>query len=212
MVGARLRRAEAGVDKSGVTASLLERRTDADLMGLLQRGHAEALRPLHARHDGVAFALAYRIVGDSATAEEVVQDAFLTLWRECLRYEAERGTVRSWVLGIVHHRAIDTLRRKQRFERREAVGDIHESQPGHDFTQFEVARRELVRQTWAELGSLPSEQQEVIKLAFLGELTSGEIAETLGLPLGTVKGRLRLGLQKLRKSVDTRARLEELAV
>lgn len=181
-------------------------------MRLLQGGHAEALELLYKRHGGAVFGLAYRIVGDFATAEEVVQDAFLMLWRKSVRYEPDRGSVRSWVLGIANNCAIDTLRRKLRFERGQVAGeDTYARQPGDDFTETEVVRRDLARATWAKLEVLPSEQQEVIKLAFLGELTNNEIARTLELPVGTVKGRMRLGLERLRGSFDRRAPLEELA-
>lgn len=182
-------------------------------MRLIQVGDVGAFELLYKRHGRAAFSLAKSIVRDFAMAEEVVQDAFLTLWRESLRYEPGRGSTRSWTLGIVRNRAIDTLRRKLRSERRETfVEGLYERQTGQDCTELEVARRDQVRTTWARLDVLPSEQQEVIKLAFLGELTNNEIAQALELPLGTVKGRMRLGLQKLHRAYDASpARVEQLA-
>lgn len=160
----------------------------------------------------MATSLAHRIVGDLPTAEEVVQDAFFALWRECTRYESERGSVRSWVFGIVHHRAIDTVRRRTRAERRcAAATSLHETRRSHDTPELEVARRDEARTTWAELNVLPDKQRQVIALAFLADLTCKEVAQLLELPLGTVKGRMRLGLAKMRCSLGSSARPEEVA-
>jgi RNA polymerase sigma-70 factor (ECF subfamily) len=192
--------------------SALDRRPDASLMLLLQRGHTEALEVLYRRHGGMATSLARRIVGDFATAEEVVQDAFLALWRESPRYEPGRGSVRSWVFGIVHHGAIDTLRRKARAERtRTVVEGLHEPRAYHDTPEVEVTRRDEARTTWEELHALPDKQRQVIELAFRDELTCEEVAKLLELPLGTVKGRMRLGLTKMRRSLGGPARAEEVA-
>ncbi len=192
--------------------SALDRRPDASLMLLLGQGHTEALEVLYRRHGGIATTFACRIVGDFATAEEVVQDAFVTLWRESPSYEPERGSVRSWVMGIVHHRAIDMLRRKARIERKGAlVEDLHDRLACCEGPELEVARRDEARTTWAELHVLPESQRQVIELAFLGELTCKEVARLLELPLGTVKGRMRLGLAKMRRSLGGPAREEAAA-
>lgn len=194
-----------------MSVSLPDRLTDADLMCRLGRGDSGAFDLLYKRHGGVAFGLAYRIVRDFATAEEVVQDAFVTVWRDSLSYRPERGSARSWMLGIVHNRAIDTLRVKLRTQRGQLMAEhLHERQPAGDLTESELIGRAAARTTWEQLHSLPRAQQEVIKLAFLDDLTYGEIAQTLELPLGTVKGRMRLGLEKLRRSLDSPARLDEL--
>ena len=181
-------------------------------MLLLKEGHTEALGVLHRRHGGMATSVAYRIVGDFATAEEVVQDAFVALWRECPSYEAERGSVRSWVLGIVHHRAVDSLRQRARAERKRAsLEGLHEPRACHDTPELEVTRRDEARGTWEQLHLLPEDQRQVIELAFLGELTCKEVAKLLELPLGTVKGRMRLGLSKMRRSLGGPARSEGVA-
>ena len=182
-------------------------------MLLLGEGRTEALEVLYRRHGGMATALAYRILGDFATAEEVVQDAFVALWRESSRYEPGRGSVRSWVLGIVHHRAIDTLRQRARAERKRAVVEgLHDPRGCHDTPELEVTRRDEARATWEELDVLPPSQRQVIELAFLGDLTCKEVAQLLELPVGTVKGRMRLGLAKMRRSLGGAVRPDEVAV
>lgn len=190
----------------------LDRRSDVDLMRLLQGGDPDAFDLLYRRHGDAAFSLAYRIAGDFTMAEEIVQDAFVALWRESHTYRDGRGSVRSWMFGIVHHRAIDALRRHARSEsRRTSAEGLADRRSSLAFPELEALRRDGARATWAELGSLPAAQQEVIRLAFQGGLTYNEIAELLGLPLGTVKGRMRLGLKKLRRSFDAPDSREELA-
>lgn len=191
----------------------LDRRPDASLMLLLKQGHTEALEVLYRRHGAMANSLAYRIVGDFATAEEVVQDAFVALWRESPSYEPERGSVRSWVFGIVHHRAIDTLRQKARTERRRTlVESLPERRCCHDTPELEVTRRDEARATWRELDVLPPSQRQVIELAFLGDFTCKEVAKLLELPVGTVKGRMRLGLAKMRCSLGGAEPPDKVAV
>jgi RNA polymerase sigma-70 factor (ECF subfamily) len=206
---------KAGADRSTTVkmpCSGLDRRPDASLMLLLKQGHTEALEVLYRRHRGVATSVAYRIVGDFATAEEVVQDAFVALWRESPSYEPDRGSVRSWVFGIVHHRAIDTQRQKARAERKRSLVESLPERFCHDTPELEVTRRDEARTTWEELDVLPPSQRQVIELAFLGELTCKEVAKLLELPLGTVKGRMRLGLDKMRRSLGGAARPDEVAL
>ena len=182
-------------------------------MLLLKEGHTDALEVLYRRHGGMATSLACRIVGDFATAEEVVQDAFVALWRESPSYAPERGSVRSWVFGIVHHRAIDTVRQRARAERKRTfVEGLPEPWSCHDTPELEITRRDEARTTWGELDVLPPSQRQVIELAFLGELTCKEVAKLLELPVGTVKGRMRLGLAKMRRSLGGPARPEEVAL
>ena len=171
-------------------------------MTLVQAGDPRAFEVLYDRHSGAAFSLAYRMVGNRVTAEDVSQEAFLSIWRSRLRYRSDRGSVRTWVLGIVHHRAIDALRRNLVHERRRATAEgLEERQEAPELTDVEVVRRDEARQVRSAIGTLPSEQSRVVELAYFGGFTHSQIAEMLGAPIGTVKGRMRLGLEKLRREL-----------
>ena len=175
---------------------------DEDLMQLVQRNDARAFEVVYERHSGAAFSLAYRMVGRGNVAEDVVQEAFLSLWRSGARYERTRGSVRTWVLGIVHHRAIDQLRRSSVHDKRRASDEgLDERIESGERTDTEVARRDEAATIRSAMDSLPAEQSHVIELAYFGGFTHTEIAEILGAPVGTVKGRMRLGLEKLRNSL-----------
>src|SRR3954452_21153245 len=181
------------------STSALRDLADEDLMQLVRRGDARAFDVLYDRHSSVAFSLAYRMVGTRTTAEEVVQEGFLALWRSGARYDRARGSVRTWILGIVHNRAIDALRRGTVHERRRASDEgIEERFEARERTDVEAARREEAETIRGMLDTLPAEQSRVIELAYFGGFTHSEIAEMLGAPIGTVKGRMRLGLEKLR--------------
>src|SRR3954470_22951689 len=172
---------------------------DEDLMQLVQRGDPRAFELVYDRHSGAAFSLAYRMVGRGNVAEDVVQEAFLSIWRSGARYERARGSVRTWVLGIVHHRAIDQLRRSYVHDRRRASDEgIEERFEAKERTEAEVARRDEAQTIRTAMDTLPPEQCHVIELAYFGGFTHTEIAEMLETPIGTVKGRMRLGLEKLR--------------
>src|SRR3954469_14997453 len=172
---------------------------DEDLMQLVQRGDPRAFELVYDRHSGAAFSLAYRMVGRGNVAEDVVQEAFLSIWRSGARYDRSRGSVRTWVLGIVHHRAIDHLRRSAVHDKRRASDEgMEERFEARERTDVEVARREEAETVRGAMDSLPSEQSQVIELAYFGGFTHTEIAEMLETPIGTIKGRMRLGLKKLR--------------
>src|SRR3954467_10051617 len=172
---------------------------DEDLMDLVRTTDPKAFEVVYERHSRAAFSLAYRMVGTRNAAEDVVQEAFLSLWRSGARYDARRGSVRTWVLGIVHNRAIDSLRRSTVHDRRRASDEgIEERFESPDRTEVEVARRGEARSVRAIIDELPEEQGRVIQLAYYGGFTHTEIAEMLETPIGTVKGRMRLGLEKMR--------------
>ncbi len=172
---------------------------DEDLISLVQEERGpEAFAALYDRHARAAYSLAYRMMGEKQAAEDVVQDAFLKAWRAAGSYRAERGSVRSWLLSIVHNRGIDQLRslasRRRTQERVEATAP--RSQPSEAFSEsWRNTQREQVREA---LNTLPREQLKVLELAYFSGYTQVEIAQLLGLPLGTVKGRMRLGLEKMR--------------
>ncbi len=176
---------------------------DEDLMQYVRKADPDAFGVLYDRHSGVAFSLAYRIVGSRAAAEDVVQEAFLSIWRSGARYDRARGSVRTWVLGIVHNRAIDGLRRATVHDKRRASDEgLAERLESGVRTDVEAARREESASVREALGALPPEQTQVIELAYFGGFTHTEIAEMLDTPVGTVKGRMRLGLGKLRHRLD----------
>lgn len=175
---------------------------DEDVMTLAQEGEPRAFEILYDRHSGAAFSLAYRMVGNRVAAEDISQEAFLSIWRSRLRYRSDRGSVRTWVLGIVHHRAIDALRRSLVHDRRRTSAEgLEERQEAPELTDVEVGRRDEARHVRSAIGTLPSEQSRVIELAYFGGFTHSQIAEMLETPIGTVKGRMRLGLEKLRREL-----------
>jgi RNA polymerase sigma-70 factor (ECF subfamily) len=176
---------------------------DEELMVLVAEHDADAFEVVYDRHGSAAYSLAYRTTGQQVLAEEVVQDAFMTVWRMGLRYRPERGSLRSWLLSIVHHRAIDALRRVAVHDRRRAFTELETV--GHEAperTELEVMHRMEGQEVREALAALPAEQLRVIELAYFGGFTHTEIASMLGLPLGTVKGRMRLGLEKLRQLLE----------
>ena len=171
-------------------------------MHLVQEGRSDAFEALYDRHAGAAFSLAYRMVGNRAAAEDIVQDALLAIWRSRVRYQRERGSVRSWVLGIVHHRGIDNVRRNLVHDRRRASAEgIEERHEAAERTELEAVRRDEARTVRAALEALPDQQSKVIELAYFGGFTHTEIADVLEEPVGTVKGRMRLGLEKMRRQL-----------
>ena len=180
-----------------------ERLADEELMPLVGRKDPEAFEVLYDRHGGAAFSLAYRIVGDRAAAEEVTQEAFISVWRSGARFDAARGSVRSWLLSVVRNRAIDFLRSraakapKLDFDDEAAL----EARPAEERTEEEALQRETAAELRGALGKLPGEQSKVIELAYFGGFSHSEIAEMLGTPLGTIKGRMRLGLDKIRATL-----------
>ena len=176
---------------------------DEDLMERVRTGDASAFEIIVDRHSNVAFSLAYRMCGRRGMAEDIVQESFLSLWRSGARYDRTRGSVRSWVLGVVHNRAIDLFRRDSVRTSKDVVDDgAVERLPAAESTEGEAERRDEASQVRTALSGLPEEQREVIELAYFGGFSHSQIAEMLGLPPGTVKGRMRLGLTKLRVSLQ----------
>jgi RNA polymerase sigma-70 factor (ECF subfamily) len=186
-----------------VVAADIRNLADEEVMQLVGEGDPRAFELLYDRHGSAAFSLAYRMVGDRVVAEDISQEAFLSIWRSRMRYDSARGSVRTWVLGIVHNRAIDALRRGSVHERRreefEGVEERHESP---ERTDVEAARREEARSVRSALDTLPVDQRRTIELAYFGGFSHSQIAELLDEPIGTIKGRMRLGLGKLRDQLS----------
>ena len=170
---------------------------DEDLMPLIELGDAAAFAVLYDRHSRAGYSLAYRMMGEKQAAEDLTQEAFLKIWRSASGYRSDRGSVRTWILSIVHNRGIDQIRslasRRRTQDRVEQAAP--RSQPSEAFAEaWRNRQREQIREA---LNMLPSEQLKILELAYFSGYTQVEIARILDLPLGTVKGRTRLGLKKL---------------
>lgn len=176
---------------------------DDALLERLVRRDEEALAILYDRHGRAAFSLAVRLVGDPETAEEVVQESFLAVWRRAETYRTERGSVRGWLLTVVRNRAIDVLRsRDGRTRAGVAVGRPVSIEDlvliASDNPEEEAMRAVDGKVVRAALASLSPEQREVVELAYFGGLAYPEVAARVGVPLGTIKSRMRLALERLR--------------
>jgi len=198
------------VIRSGWPKRIVDVRTlaDEELMELVQDGQVRAFEVIFDRHASAAFSLAYRMCGRPAMAEDIVQESFVSLWRSSAAYDSGRGSVRTWVLSVVRNRAIDAFRR----EAAKATSDLDEQRvaerlPAPELTDREVERRDDARQVRDALKGLPADQRQVIELAFFGGFSHSQIAEMLKLPAGTVKGRMRLGLSKMRFALGDATRM-----
>ncbi len=177
---------------------------DARLMERVQAGRVDAFEELYYRYGDRAYRIARSICFDAGRAEDAVQEAFLSVWRSRAKYRSQRGTVAAWLLSVVRHRAIDEQRRNDRRAAQRADDEQLDDHPAGDDVAHRVVERAEARRLHKLLARLPDAQQEVITLAFYGQLTHTEIGEQLGLPPGTVKGRMRLGLHKLRNDISDR--------
>jgi RNA polymerase sigma-70 factor (ECF subfamily) len=174
---------------------------DAELLRRAVDGNGAAFAALYDRHHRHAYAAARRILGPSPAAEDVVQEALLQLWRGGRSYSAERGSLRSWLVVLVRSRAIDLLRREQvRAAATERAGDLL-AEHAEELDES-AARRELRGHLLAGIVDLPREQSQVVGLQYLAGRSQSEIATALDVPLGTIKSRTRLGLEKLRRQMD----------
>lgn len=183
---------------------------DETLLGLITSARTEALGALYDRYGRLVFSVAIHMVGDGPAAEEITQDVFVRVWQRAAQYRADRGKVSTWLAGIARHRAIDRLRRRGARAEQHSVLWSEETPGGslaHDGPEEQVAialERERVRAAVAEL---PEEQQQVLALAYFRGLTQREIADQLDLPLGTVKTRIRLGMDKLRQALTVEVKV-----
>lgn len=180
----------------------LARLADEELLTLVERADADAFEVVYERHSRVAFSLAFRLLGDRQSAEDLVQDAFLAVWRGAATYSPARGSVRNWILSILHNRGVDRLRTLSAMSRRqEALQQAELRRPDEPDAAALGVGRALAGSVREQLSGLPPEQYDVLRLAYYGGFTHQEIAEMLDVPLGTVKSRMRLGLQRLRRGL-----------
>lgn len=180
------------------TDETAEQSLDAAILHQIAERDPRGIELLYDRYGGMAFALAYRLLRERGSAEDVVQESFLNIWRQGATYDTRRGTVRTWLMTIVHHRAIDHMRSARSKMGADTVIDDAMPLPAKEDTWTAVVQgleQERIRQAMA---TLPPEQRQVVDLAYYSGLTHTEIAQRIGIPLGTVKGRMRLALDKLR--------------
>jgi RNA polymerase sigma factor (sigma-70 family) len=172
---------------------------DEDLLASCAEGDEQALGSLYDRFGTVAYRLALRVVRDAALAEDVVQEAFLAAWRQADRFDVSRGRASTWILTLVHRRAVDITRRHARFN---ALPDqLDTIEPRAESTDEDIVLRDARREVRAALATLSSAEREVLGLAYWGGLTQAEIAAALGVPVGTVKSRTFNALARLRDAL-----------
>lgn len=174
-----------------------ERPEDGDFVRQLQSRDEAGLASLYDRYAVLAFTLAYRMLSDRQTAEDVVQDAFLSVWRHATRYDPEQSSFRSWLITIIRNRCFDKLRSRATQPQLSPEADISEK-PGTQDVLRDVSQAFTARSVRSALEQLPPEQRETIELAYYGGFSQTEISERMRVPLGTVKGRVRMGMQRLR--------------
>jgi RNA polymerase sigma-70 factor (ECF subfamily) len=193
-------------DEIGLQTDLIEA-SDTDLIARAAEGNARALEVLYDRYSGVVFSFALRIVAERALAEEILQEAFFRAWQQGGNFSAGRGTFITWLLSITHNLAIDEIRRRRRRpqkadseEPEQVLAAVADTGAGAD-VEDEVWLGTLRETIGAALAGLPPAQRVPIEMAYFQGLTQREIAEALNEPLGTIKTRMRLGLQKLRDAL-----------
>jgi RNA polymerase sigma factor (sigma-70 family) len=180
--------------------------SDEALVALVARADDSALAELYDRCGHVAYGLALRVVRDPALAEDAVQEAFLAVWRSAARFVPERAKASTWILTVVHRRAVDIVRREEprRTEPLEAA-----PQPSANLTEDEAWLRLQRTRVQDALRRLPDQQREALELAYFGGFTQSELADRLGEPLGTIKSRMFTGLARLRELLTDTGREEE---
>lgn len=179
-------------------------RTDLELHRRLLHGDVAAFEELYRSYAPASYGMALRVTGQEALAQDVVHDAFMALWRAPEAYDPARGALRTFFLSLVHHRAVDTVRREERLRRRNERAANLEPAYGEDVAEdvveasYLAIRRKEVREA---MQTLPAEQRQVLELAYFGGHTQARIAEDLGIPIGTVKTRTLAAMRKLRREL-----------
>ncbi|MEI4270920.1 sigma-70 family RNA polymerase sigma factor [Klenkia sp. LSe6-5] len=177
---------------------------DAELLRRVRAGDRGAVDDLYDRFRRPAFALARRVLGDDTLAEDVVQDVFLAVWKDPAAFDGARGTVASWLLAMVHHKAVDAVRREESHRRRQtrAEDDLRLTEPtAHGDVEDEAADRVVSQRVRAALQALPAPQREALTLAYYGGYTQREVSVLTGTPLGTVKTRMLAGMRRLKETL-----------
>ncbi len=186
-----------------------ERMEDQYLLKSIAMGEASALGKLYDRYGRLVFSLAYQIVYDEAVAEDITQEVFLQVWNKASSYQIELGKVSTWLTSVARHRAIDSLRRSRvRPESHKVIWDDSDDSDGPEWTdpqniESQVEQTLESRVVHQAIGQLPKEQRDALALAYFQGLSHQEIADMTGEPLGTIKTRIRLAMQKLREALET---------
>ena len=179
---------------------------DADILRRIAAGDAAAVDDLYERFRRPAFALARRILADDTLAEDVLQDVFLSVWRDPGAFDGRRGSFASWLMAMVHHKAVDAVRREESQRRRQSLAEDDLALRAPISTQDveeEAWARTVAERVRAALGDLPDSQREALTLAYYGGYTQREVAALTGAPLGTVKTRMLAGMRRLREGLGT---------
>jgi len=184
---------------------------DDQLVGLVAEKDADALEALYDRYGRAAYSLARRILTDGTLARDVVQEVFLSLWRDARRFDAGRGTVATYLLSMTHHRAVDAVRREENLRRWRTTDEALELEPDPkaNSVEDEVESAERRAEVRAALAVLPPAQREALLLAYFGGYTQREVAALVGVPLGTVKTRMAAGMRKLKEALQDAGREEQ---
>ena len=180
----------------------MEELTDELLLQLLYAGNEEALGALYDRYGKVAYSLAYRMLGDVHAVEDAVQESFINIWRRAGSFSNSRGSARTWIMAVVHHRSIDIGRKRRGITPRELPLELERMTEAPNDTWAEFVNTldgDSIREC---LDQIPKEQREAIQLAYFDGYTQREISESTGIPLGTVKGRIRIGMASLRSLLE----------
>ena len=187
----------------GLSQEKLLHLTDGELMREVGKKNCDAFEIIYDRHSSAVYSLSYRIVGSAAAADDVCQETFMALWRSAKTYQHSRGPLRSWLLTIVHNRAIDNIRKMTTIESHQVYDEnAYVEQASSANTEDDVLAHFDQLRTRELLTQLPIDQRKVVELSFYSGYSHGEIADHLGVPLGTVKGRMSLALSKMRQSLE----------
>ncbi|HVE74742.1 MAG TPA: sigma-70 family RNA polymerase sigma factor [Mycobacteriales bacterium] len=199
---ARVAQVPVGADAAPFDA--LSGLDDRALVARMTEGDGAALETLFGRYGGSCYGFARRILGDEQLAQDVVQEVFLTLWRDGHRYDPTRGGFSTWLLSMTHHKSVDSVRKEERLRSRRTTVDVLDHEPDRGPTVEDAAwgllRRDRVREA---LKTLPEPQREALALAYFGGYTQREIAGLTDTPLGTVKTRMLAGMRRLRLALET---------
>jgi len=179
---------------------VMSQSTELHLLAQIQAGSEDALLELHSRYANLVYSVAYRVLNDSMSAEEVTQDAFMRLWNKSYTYDPEKGRFTTWLLTVTRRLAIDLIRQRQRREPKSGMLFMDEDPSLWENILTAEGGGDLRRTLRSVMDELPVEQRELIELVYFYGMSHSDLAETLDIPLGTVKTRIRLGMQKLRQA------------